>query len=152
MATIVISVSNTTRNNDNIKIKNLHEIYLDFHLNADIFKPYFYWKSFNDITLIATIVISASNTNRINNNINLKNLHEIYHYFHLITTTLKVHFSWKSFYDTTLISTIITRASNTTRNYNSINMKNWHEIYPDFHLITATLSPISTGNYSTTQL
>ena len=57
-------------------MKNLHEIYPNFQLNADILKLHFFRKSFTDTYLVATIVISSSNTKKNNNSINVKNMHE----------------------------------------------------------------------------
>ena len=59
-------------------MKNMQIVFPDFHLRTDILKPHFYGKSFNVTTVMATIVISVSNTTRNNNNINMKNLHKIY--------------------------------------------------------------------------
>ena len=124
-----------------MKMKNLHKVYPNFQLITVTFKPHFYWKSFNNTTLIATIVIRASNTTRNYNNINIKNWHEIYPDFNRITATLKAHFYWKSLNDTTLMATIVISASNTMRNSNNISMKNFHNIYTEHHYFTATLKP-----------
>ena len=120
-------------------MKNLHEIYPNYHLNADTWKPYYYRKSFTDTPLMAIIVISASNTKGNKNKINMKDSHEVYPNFHLYADILKLHFYMKYFNDTSLIATIVISASNTTRDNSNINMKYLHEIYPDFHLRTHTL-------------
>ena len=91
-------------------MKNLHEIYPEYYKLKATLKAYFYRKSFNDTTSMATIVISASNTTRINNNINMKNVHEIYLELHQITATLEAHFYRKSFNDATLMASIVIRA------------------------------------------
>ena len=86
---------------------------------------------------MATIVIGGSNTTRNNNNINMKNLHEIYPEYHKLTVTLKPPFFWKSFNETTSMVTIVISVSNTTRNNNNINMKYLLETYPEYHKLTA---------------
>ena len=121
-------------------MKNLHEIFPNFHLKADILKLHFYRKSFTDTLLMATIVISASNTTRNNNNINRKNMHKIYPDFHQRSDYLKPHFSRKSINVTALMATIVIRAPNNARSNNNINMKKLHAIYPDVHLRTNTLN------------
>ena len=140
MAMILISASNTTRTNNNSNMKNLHDIYPNFHINVDNLKPYSNRKSFSDTHLMATIVISSSNTTRNNNNIDMKNLHEIYPNFHLHADILKPHFYMKSFTDTPLMATIVISVSN-IRNNNNMDMENLHKIYPNFHLHADILKP-----------
>ena len=117
MASIVIRASNTKRNNNNINIKNLHDIYPNFHFHADILKPYFY-------TIFHRHTVNGYHCNQCveycmkYNNINIKNLHEICPNFHLIAYNLKPYFYRRSFTDTTLMATIVISPSNTTRNNN----------------------------------
>ena len=61
-ATHIVLHLNTTRNNNNIIMKNFHEIYPYYHKGRATLKFHFYRKYLNDTNSIATIIISASIT------------------------------------------------------------------------------------------